>query len=397
MNLKTIDDMGDITGRRVIVRADLNVPMRDGKITDATRIIRFAPTAKELSARGAKVIIMTHLGRPKGVTPEFTTESLADTLVEALNTPVTFVPDCIGDIVKTAVKTMQNGDTILLENVRFYPEEEENDLAFAEQLAENGDFFVNDAFSAAHRAHASTEGITRFLNAFAGLLMQEELDALSKSVNNPTHPCVAIVAGSKVSTKIKVLEHIAKQFDTMIIGGAMANTFLLAQGKNIGKSIAEPEMQDTARRIMDSAEEISCEIILPVDTLAATTLAPDVEVREIGLDDMYSDEMILDVGHQSVDVFKNAIANARTVLMNGPVGAFEVKPFDTATNAIVEYIADLTKAGRLISVAGGGDTVSAINNVGRGADFTYVSTAGGAFLEYLEGKTLPAIVPLEKK
>ncbi|MDR3126212.1 MAG: phosphoglycerate kinase [Rickettsiales bacterium] len=397
MMLKAIGDMNGVRGKRVLVRADLNVPVEGGRISDDSRIRRFAPTAKRLSDMGAKVIVLTHYGRPKGRDMEFSTRMLAPALAKAIGRHVSFVPDAKGPEVEAAVADMGDGDIILLENVRFYPEEERNDPAFAAELAKLGDVYVNDAFSAAHRAHASTEGITRFLDSYAGLLMAEEVDALSAALENPARPAVAIVAGSKVSTKIALLGNIVARVDAMIIGGAMANTFLLARGHDIGASLAEPDMADTAGRILAKAAAAGCEILLPVDARVAKELRPGAVSRVVKLDGIAPDDMILDIGGETIGMFKAAIAKAKTVLMNGPLGAFEVPPFDVGTDAIVEHIADLTEAGKLMSIAGGGDTVSAINKAGRGGGFTYISTAGGAFLEWLEGKTLPAIVPLEKK
>jgi phosphoglycerate kinase len=346
---------------------------------------------------GAKVVVITHYGRPKGKEMEFSTELLAPALQDAVGRTVAFVPDTKGPAVKEAIAKMKDGDIILLENVRFYKEEEANDPAFAAELAKLGDLYVNDAFSAAHRAHASTEGITKYLKSYAGLLMQEEVDALTRALDKPERPAVAVVAGSKVSTKIAVLENIASRVDAMIIGGAMANTFLLAQGKAIGASLAEPDMVDTAKKIFDAAKAAKCEILLPVDARVAKELKPGAPSRAVALDAIAPDDMILDIGERTIKLFEDRLSTAKTVLMNGPVGAFEVAPFDKGTNAIVNRIADLTRTGGLKSIAGGGDTVSAINKAGRGDDFTYISTAGGAFLEWLEGKTLPAIVPLEKR
>jgi phosphoglycerate kinase len=397
MLLETIGDMGDIRGKRVLVRADLNVPADKGTITDDSRIRRFAPTARALSSMGAKVIVITHFGRPKGKDMEFSTAVLAPALADAVGLPVGFVPDAVGPAVNEAIAKMDDGNIVLLENVRFYPGEEADDPAFAKQLAGLGDMYVDDAFSAAHRAHASTEGITRFLDSYAGLLMQEEVDALSRALENPERPAVAIVAGSKVSTKIAVLENIASRVDAMIIGGAMANTFLLAEGRGIGASLAEPDMAGTAKEILKRASESGCRIVLPVDARVAGELKPGVESRVTGLGGIGPDDRILDIGDETIAAFKQVLSGAKTVLMNGPLGAFEIPPFDAGTNAIIGYVADLTAAGKMKSIAGGGDTVSAINKTGREGDFTYISTAGGAFLEWLEGKELPAITPLVKK
>jgi phosphoglycerate kinase len=385
--------MGDIKGKRVLVRADLNVPAENGKVEDATRIERFAPTAKLLSEKGAKVIILTHFGRPKGAMPEFSTKFLAPVLEKYVGRKVEFAPDCKGPAAQKAIGKMQGGDILLLENVRFYPEEEKNDPNFAKELASLGDMYVNDAFSAAHRAHASTEGITKYLPSYAGLLMEEEVDALTKALENPARPCIAIVAGSKVSTKISVLENIAAKVDCMAIGGAMANTFLLAQGHPIGASMAEPDMTDTARKIMANGK---CEILLPVDVVVAKELKENAPNRTVGIDEVEPDDKIFDIGQKTIALFAEKIKASKTALMNGSLGVYEVKPFNTGTNAVMDILAEETKAGRLTSIAGGGDTIASLNETGHIDDLTYVSTAGGAFLEWLEGKTLPAIPPLVK-
>jgi len=395
--LKTINDLGNIEGKKILVRADLNVPTSGKEITDNSRIERFAPTAKLLSDKGAKVIIITHFGRPKGQkNSDFSVEFMLENLSKAIGKPVKFIDDTIGDKVKNAISSMNNGDIILLENVRFYAEEEANDSEFSKQLASLGEIYINDAFSTSHRAHASTEGITKYLPSYAGLLMEEEINALTKALENPTHPAIAIVGGSKVSTKLAVLENITKKVDALIIGGAMANTFLLAQGYNIGTSLAEPEMKDTALKILDQAKKNSCEILLPIDVCIAKEIKENAENKFVGINDVENDWKILDIGPETSKMLDKKIETAKTILFNGPVGLFEIKPFDRGTNELAKTIAKLTKEGKLISVAGGGDTVSALNNAEVEADFTYISTAGGAFLEWLEGKELPAIPPLKK-
>lgn len=397
MSLKTINDIENIKGKKVVVRADLNVPTEDGKITDNSRIERFAPTAKLLSDKGAKVIIITHFGRPKGKKlPEFSVAFMKDSLSKAIGKPVEFVDDTIGEKVEDVISKMNDGDIILLENVRFYAEEEANDAEFSKKLASLGEIFVNDAFSTSHRAHASTEGITKYLPSYAGLLMEEEINALTKALENPAHPAIAIVGGSKVSTKLAVLENITKKVDALVIGGAMANTFLLAKGYNIGASMAEPEMTDTALKIIDEAKKNGCEIILPVDVCVAKEFKANAENKFVGINDVDGDWKIFDVGPETSKMLDKKFEEAKTVLWNGPLGVFELTPFDRGTNELARTVAKLTREGKLTSVAGGGDTVSALNNAGVEADFSYISTAGGAFLEWLEGKILPAIPPLQK-
>lgn len=397
MSLKTINDIENIKGKKVVVRADLNVPTEDGKITDNSRIERFAPTAKLLSDKGAKVIIITHFGRPKGKKlPEFSVAFMKDSLSKAIGKPVEFVDDTIGEKVEDTISKMNDGDIILLENVRFYAEEEANDAEFSKKLASLGEIFVNDAFSTSHRAHASTEGITKYLPSYAGLLMEEEINALTKALENPAHPAIAIVGGSKVSTKLAVLENITKKVDALVIGGAMANTFLLAQGYNIGASMAEPEMTDTALKIIDEAKKNGCEIILPVDVCVAKEFKANAENKFVGINNVDDDWKIFDVGPETSKMLDKKFEEAKTVLWNGPLGVFELTPFDRGTNELARTVAKLTREGKLTSVAGGGDTVSALNNAGVEDDFSYISTAGGAFLEWLEGKILPAIPPLQK-
>ena len=398
MLLRTIKDIENFKDKKIIVRADLNVPIEDKNITDDTRIVRFAPTAKYLSDKGAKVIIVTHLGRPKGQKNlEYTTEILLSSLSDHIQKPVMFIPDVIGDNVKDLINKMNPSDICLLENVRFYKEEELNDENFSKQLAGLGDIFINDAFSAAHRAHASTEGITKFLPSYAGFLMQEELEALSKSVNYPIRPAVAIVGGSKVSTKISVLKNITSKVEKLVIGGAMANTFLLAKGIDIGASMVEMDMIDIAKDIMDEAQKNNCKIILPVDVTVAKELQKNTEYKVVSIDNIGKDDKIFDIGNKTLENLKEELKDIKTVLWNGPIGVFEVPPFNKGTEELALYVAKLTKEKNITSVAGGGDTVAALNNAGVDKEFSYISTAGGAFLEYLEGKELPAIFPLLSK
>jgi len=393
---RTIDDL-DVAGKRVLVRADLNVPMKDGKVTDSTRIDRTVPTLLELANRGAKVIVLSHLGRPKGQKkPEFTLKPIADALAEITGKPVAFGADCIGPEAAALVDAMKNGDLAMLENVRFYPEEEKNDQGFAQKLAENGDFLVSDAFSCSHRAHASVEALARILPSAAGRLMQAELEALEGALENPEHPVAAVVGGAKISTKLDVLGNLTAKVDQLIIGGAMANTFLAAKGVDVGKSLCEHEMADSARAIMASAEKAGCEIVLPTDVVVATEFAAGAASDTVAVDAVPADKMILDVGPQSIADLNKRLAGYKTIMWNGPLGAFEVSPFDEGTNSVAREAARLTKAGKLLSVAGGGDTVAALARAGAGDDFSYVSTAGGAFLEWLEGKTLPGVAVLRR-
>jgi len=396
-SFKTLDDMGDITGKRVMVRVDLNVPVQDGKVTDTTRIERVAPTLRELSSRCAKVILLAHFGRPKGkVNKAMSLEPVARTAEDVLDHEVDFGADCIGDEAAAAVGAMVDGDILLLENVRFHPGEEKNDPDFARALAVNGDLYANDAFSAAHRAHASTEGLARLLPAYAGRAMQAELEALERGLGNPKHPVVAIVGGAKISTKLDVLTHLVTKVDALVIGGGMANTFLAAQGIDVGKSLCEHDLAEKARQIMAEADRANCAIVLPVDAVVAKEFRAGADSETVDIDKVPADGMILDIGPKSVAAVNDRIDRANTLVWNGPVGAFEIAPFDAGTLAIAKFAGKRTKEGLLISVAGGGDTVSALNQAGVAKDFTYVSAAGGAFLEWMEGKPLPGVDALKR-
>ena len=394
-SFRTLDDLAP-QGKIVLLRADLNVPLQDGKVTDATRIERLVPTIRELAGKGARVVVMSHFGRPKGIDPALSLRPIAPALAQALGgRRVVFAADCVGPKAKAAIDDLKDGEVALLENVRFHPEEVKNDPAFARQLAALGDVYVNDAFSAAHRAHASTEGIAHLLPAYAGRLMQAELEALSRALDHPQRPVCAIVGGAKVSTKLELLEFIIGKVQVLVIGGAMANTLLLAQGISIGTSLAERHMLDHAGKLGAKAKAAGCKLILPVDAVVAPELKPGVATKTVAIDQVPADAMILDIGPRSVALIAETLSGCRTLIWNGPVGAFETKPFDKATIAIARRIAALTKAGKLLSVAGGGDTLAALNEAGVMADLSYVSAAGGAFLEWLEGKTLPGLKALE--
>jgi len=385
----------DASGKRVLVRADLNVPMKDGKVTNTTRIDRTVPTLLELADQGARVIVVTHLGRPKGeVKPEFSLAPVAEALAAACKRPVAFAKDCVGEDAKRVVGAMKDGDIVMLENLRFHPEEEKNDPEFAKKLASLADAYVTDAFSCSHRAHASTEAVARLLPAAAGRLMQAELDALTGALEAPEHPVAAVVGGAKISTKLDVLGHLSKKVDLLIIGGGMANTFLNAKGVNVAKSLCEHDMAEAARKIMAEAAEGGCEIVLPVDGVVAKEFAEGAASQTVAIDDVPDDTMILDAGPKSVDELKKLLAGCKTLLWNGPLGAFEISPFDAGTNAVAQEAARLTGEGKLLSVAGGGDTVAALQRAGVGDKFSYVSTAGGAFLEWIEGKELPGVAVL---
>jgi phosphoglycerate kinase len=393
---KTLDAMGDIKGKRVLVRVDLNVPMAEGRVTDATRIERVAPTILELSDRGAKVVLLAHFGRPKdGPSPELSLEPVAKATADVLGRPVGFAADCIGEKAAAAVAAMKDGGILLLENTRFHRAEEKNDPAFTEQLAANGDIFVNDAFSAAHRAHSSTEGLAHILPAFAGRTMQAELDALEKGLGNPVRPVVAIVGGAKISSKLDLLMNLVRRVDALVIGGGMANTFLAARGTSVGKSLCEHDLAQTARQIMIEAATAGCAIILPSDGVVAKEFKAGAANETVAIDAIPQDGMVLDVGPKTVDTINQWIDRAATLVWNGPLGAFEIEPFDKATVAAARHAAGRTKDGKLVSVAGGGDTVAALNHAGIANDFSYVSTAGGAFLEWMEGKDLPGVEVLK--
>jgi phosphoglycerate kinase len=396
MSFRTLDD-ADVKGKRVLLRVDLNVPMEDGRVTDATRIARVLPTIQEIARKGGKVILLAHFGRPKGRDPKESLKPVAAAVAEHLGRPVAFAEDCIGDAASRAAKGMKDGDIVVLENTRFHVGEEKNDPAFAKALAKLGDIYVNDAFSAAHRAHASTEGLAHILPAYAGRAMQAELEALTKGLDAPARPLVAVVGGAKVSTKIDLLENLVGKVDALVIGGAMANTFLSAIDIGIGRSLAEKELAPTAQRIMDKARETNCAIILPVDAVVASELKAGAPHHTYGIDAIPSDGMILDIGSQSIDRVNSAISDAATLVWNGPLGAFEHAPFDQGTVAAARHAAERTREGKLVSVAGGGDTVAALNLAGVADQFTYVSTAGGAFLEWLEGKALPGVEALRKR
>jgi len=392
-NFRTLDS-ADLAGKRVLLRVDLNVPMENGRVTDITRIERVAPTIREIADKGGKVILLAHFGRPKGRDPKESLQPVVASVAHVVNRKVAFADDCVGEAAEQAVAAMRNGDILCLENTRFHKEEEKNDAGFVAQLARLGDIYVNDAFSAAHRAHASTEGIARKLPAYVGRAMQAELEALGKALENPKRPVIAIVGGAKVSTKLELLENLIAKVDALVIGGAMANTFLFARGVKVGKSLAEKDMADTARRILAKAEETSCTIILPVDAVVAFHFQANAPAQGYGLDAIPGDGMILDVGPQSIERIKGALDDAATLVWNGPLGAFEMTPFDQGTLTIARYAADRTRSHGLTSVAGGGDTVAALNAAHVAERFTYVSTAGGAFLEWLEGRKLPGVEAL---
>ena len=395
-HFKTLDDV-DVEGQRVLLRLDLNVPMERGVVSDATRIDRALPTVRELRKKGAKVIILSHFGRPKdGPDEENSLRQIKDTLAIHLGRPVTFARDCIGPLAEIAVANMYDGDVLLLENTRFRREEEANEPRFVKALAELGDIYVNDAFSCAHRAHASTAGLAHVLPAYVGRAMQAELEALDTALTSSARPLAAIVGGAKVSTKLALLDNLLAKVDTLIIGGGMANTFLLAQGFAIGKSLAEPDLVGTARAILEKARAAGKEIVLPLNVVVAKEFKANAAHRTSGVESVASDEMILDIGMGSIAHIRAVLEATKTLVWNGPFGAFELSPFDAGTVGVAKVAASLTKAHQLISVAGGGDTVSALNHAGVATDFTYLSTAGGAFLEWLEGKTLPGVAALEQ-
>ena len=391
---RTLDDI-DPKGKRVLLRADLNVPMKDGKVGDATRIERLAPTIRQLSSGGARVVVMSHFGRPKGK-PEaaFSLRPLVAPLAQAIGRPVAFAEDCVGPAAERAVAALKPGDVALLENLRFHAAEEKNDPGFAKQLAALGDLYVNDAFSAAHRAHASTEALAHLLPAAAGRLMQAELDALGAALETPKRPVAALIGGAKVSTKLDLLTFITGKVDVLIIGGAMANTLLFAEGVAVGKSLCERDMADTAHRIIAQAKQRGCELVLPVDGVVAREFKAGAPSDTVAIDRVPADAMILDIGPRTVQAIGERLARSKTLVWNGPVGAFETPPFDAGTTALARRVAALTREGKLLSVAGGGDTVAALAQAGVVDELSYVSTAGGAFLEWLEGRTLPGVAAL---
>ena len=395
-SFRTLDD-ADVAGKRVLVRVDLNVPMDNGKVSDPTRIERVAPTITEIADKRGKVILLAHFGRPKGRDPKDSLKPVAAEVARVLGRPVAFADDCIGDAAERAVAAMQPGDILCLENTRFHKEEEKNEPAFVAALAKLGDLYVNDAFSAAHRAHASTEGLARVLPAYAGRTMQAELEALGRALDHPEKPVAAVVGGAKVSTKLELLGNLIAKVDALIIGGGMANTFLAAQGKAVGKSLCEHELAGTAREILAKAKARGCAIVLPVDVVVAKTFAANAPSRVVDADQVGADEMILDIGPRAVEHVCSVLARAKTLVWNGPFGAFELEPFDNGTVEVAEAAAELTEAGKLVSVAGGGDTVAALNAAGVADRFSYVSTAGGAFLEWLEGKPLPGVEALRQR
>ncbi|WP_457663167.1 phosphoglycerate kinase [Sinorhizobium medicae] len=398
MTFKTLDDLTDIAGKRVLVRVDLNVPVKDGQVTDTTRIERVAPTIRELSEKGAKVVLLAHFGRPKGEpVADMSLKTIASAVEEILDQRVYFAPDCIGDKAASAIADLNDGEVLLLENTQFHKGEEKNDPAFVTALAANGDIYVNDAFSAAHRAHASTEGLAQHLPAYAGRTMQAELEALEKGLGNPQRPVVAIVGGAKVSTKIDLLQNLVKKVDALVIGGGMANTFLAAQGVDVGKSLCEHDLAETAKAILAAASEAGCAIVLPVDGVVAREFKAGADNEVVDVKAIPADAMMLDVGPKSIDAINEWISRAETLVWNGPLGAFEITPFDKATVAAAKHAAARTRSGSLVSVAGGGDTVAALNHAEVADDFTYVSTAGGAFLEWMEGKPLPGVDILKQQ
>jgi phosphoglycerate kinase len=395
MAFRTLDDV-DVAGKRVLLRADLNVPVRDGAITDLTRLERLTPTIRELSDRGARVIVVSHFDRPKGKrVPEMSLRPISAALRDILKRDVFFADDCVGPIAQEAVGNLKNGEVLVLENTRYHAGEEANDPVMAQQLADLADVFVNDAFSAAHRAHASTAGVAHLLPSMAGRLMQKELEALGAALENPDRPVGAIVGGAKVSTKLELLGNLLGKVDVLVIGGAMANTFLAAEGVGVGRSLQEADMHQTARDILAQAKAKGCEIILPVDAVTATEFRANPPTIIVAINDVPADAMILDVGPQTVALLIAKLPSLRTLVWNGPLGAFETPPFDAATVALAHAVAAATTSGKLRSVAGGGDTVSALKHAGVIEQISYVSTAGGAFLEWLEGKVLPGIRALE--
>ena len=392
MAFRTLDDLGDIKGKCALVRVDLNVPMADGRVTDETRMRALLPTVLELADKGAKVLLLAHFGRPKGAKhSEMSVSMVLDSLQDVLGREIMFVPEIAGDVVTQSIGILADGDIALLENTRFWPGEESNDPELARAVAVNGDFYVNDAFSAAHRAHMSTEGLAHILPAYAGRAMEAELKALQAALGSPEHPVAAVVGGAKVSTKLDVLNNLVKQVDHLIIGGGMANTFLAARGVNVGKSLCEHDLADQANAIMDAADSAGCTVHLPYDVVTSVEFRANPPIRTVNVHEVAADEMILDVGPAAVEALADVLKNCRTLVWNGPLGAFEIEPFDAATVSLARTAAALTREGSLVSVAGGGDTVAALAHAGVTDDFTFVSTAGGAFLEWMEGKPLPGV------
>jgi len=395
-NYKTIDDIS-LNGKVVLVRVDMNVPMKDGIVTDATRLERIIPTINDLIKENAKIVLLSHFGRPKGEKKnEFSLRPVAKALSDLLRKSVSFIDDCVGDKVKEAIDKLKEKEILVLENTRFYKEEEANDKIFAKKIACLGDVFINDAFSAAHRAHATTEGLAKLLPCAAGRLMETELNALNNALENPKKPLVAIIGGAKISTKLDLLQNLIKKTDVIILGGGMANTFLAARNVFVGESLYEKDMLTTAQNIMKKADEENCKIMLPLDVVVAKELKENVPSEIIYIDKISKDQKIFDLGTNTVDEIKTILNDCKTVIWNGPLGVFEVSPFDKATNSIAQYVAKLTKENKILSVAGGGDTVSALSNAGVVQQISYISTAGGAFLEWMEGKTLPAVGALQK-
>ncbi|WP_111558633.1 phosphoglycerate kinase [Paracoccus sediminilitoris] len=391
----TLDDM-DLEGKVVLTRVDVNVPVENGQVTDTTRIDKIIPTVKDIQAKGGIPVLLAHFDRPKGKRVDtMSLKQIVPALEAALGQPVVFADDCIGGPAKRVVAALEPGQIALLENTRFHEGEETNDATFAASLAALGGVYVNDAFSASHRAHASTEGLARLLNAAAGRLMEAELLALEAALGDPQRPVMAVVGGAKVSSKLDLLTNLAEKVDHLVIGGGMANTFLVAQGVEVGKSLAERDMADTARSILEKAEQTGCKIHLPVDIVVAREFKAGAESQTLPVAECPADAMILDAGPQTVDALREAMTACKTLIWNGPLGAFEIEPFDAATNAAAQVAAELTRNGQLVSVAGGGDTVAALNKAGASQDFTFISTAGGAFLEWMEGKTLPGVAALE--
>jgi phosphoglycerate kinase len=390
MSFRSLDD-ADVKGKRVLVRVDLNVPMHDGEVADVSRIERNSPTITEIADRGGRVVLLSHYGRPKGPDPKESLKAVAAAVARIIKRPIMFVEDCVGPIAEKAVASTKPGDILCLENTRFHKGEEKNDPAFAAKLAQLADIYVDDAFSVAHRAHASVEAIAHVLPAYTGRAMQEELEALERALHSPERPVAAIVGGAKISTKLDLLGNLLTKVETLIIGGGMANTFLAAQGKSVGKSLCEHDLIPTARDILVKAKSLRREIVLPVDVVVAQKFAAHVPSRVVTVDDVGAADMILDIGPRSIEQAVSVLTRSKTLVWNGPFGAFEVEPFDNGTIEVAEAAAELTTDRRLVSIAGGGDTMAALNIAGVTERFTYVSTAGGAFLEWLEGKTLPGV------